>query len=138
MYPDSCASVLGSSMKTLTVTVAFCFLVGCESMPIQSDHANERVRYVCYTYDYPAIHVLTLPLPTSDEPTLSFVSVWFQGDLVPAYYERNGLTQLWVFDDALYVKVDADNDAQYWDFRGAEEGEKRSPEAVFECKRRGG
>lgn len=121
--------------KLVVLTLTLLFVSGCETLPVQSNHASGQTRYVCYTYDYPAEHVLTLPVPPNNADT-GLVDVWFQGNILPALYERQGLTQLWSFEVLLYVKVDADNDAQYWDFRGAEEGEKRTPEAVFECNRR--
>ncbi|NIV16858.1 MAG: hypothetical protein GWN47_00270 [Woeseiaceae bacterium] len=83
----------------------------------------------------PAKHVLTLPVaPLNAE--IAEVEVWFHGDYLTATYIRSGLSQLWVFEDRLYVKVNPDFDAQYWDFRGAEEGEERRPDAVFECNKR--
>ena len=81
--------------------------------------------------------MLTLPVP-ENFAEVAIVEVWFQGNTLSATYLRQGLSQYWAFDDDrdLYVEVDPDNDAQYWDFRGAAEGETRNPEAVFECKRR--
>ena len=64
------------------------------------------------------------------------VDVIFHGEQLEAIYTRSGLTQLWMFEDSLYIKLDPDLTAGYWDFRGAEEGEERKPEAVFECKKR--
>ena len=123
-------------MKALVVSIALLLVAGCETLPVQSNHASGQTRYVCYTYDYPGRHVLTLPVPPNNAEIAS-VDIWFQGNTLPVTYQRQGLTQLWVFDvDGLYVKVDPDNDAQYWDFRGAEEGETRKPDAVFECKKR--
>ena len=117
-------------------------LAGCEALPIKSNHASGQPRYLCYTYDYPPVHVLTLPIPMdyseSGDIDIWIADVWFQGDVLTATYQRNGLSQFWAFDldGKLYVKVDPDGDAQYWDFRGASEGEKRTPQAVFECKKR--
>src|SRR5690606_22773446 len=122
-------------MRLLVFLSAITILGGCETMPLQSNHASDQTRYLCYTYDYPAQHILTLPVPP-ENTEIAPAAVWFQGNILDAIYTREGLTQLWVFDERLYVKVDPDNDAQYWDFRGAEEGEKRTPEAVFECKKR--
>ena len=122
-------------MRLLVFLSAIVYLAGCDTMPPQSHHASDQTRYLCYTYDYPAEHVLTLPVPEENTKTAS-VEVWFQGNSIDAIYAREGLTQLWVFSESLYVKVDPDNNAQYWDFRGAKEGESRKPEAVFECKKR--
>ena len=122
-------------MKALQVLIALMFMAGCETLPSQSDHASGQTRYLCYTY-VQAEHVLTLPVPSNNEE-VAFVDVWFQGNTLPATYNRKGLTQLWHFDvDGLYVKVDPDNSAQYWDFRGASDDEKRKPEAVFKCQKR--
>ena len=129
-------------MRSVIVALLLLFIAGCEALPIKSNHASGQPRYLCYTYDYPPEHVLTLPVPTNlletETTGFGFADVWFQGEVLPAKYERTGLSQFWAFDDdaKLYVKVDPDGDAQYWDFRGAAEGEMRKPEAVFECSKR--
>jgi hypothetical protein len=60
----------------------------------------------------------------------------FHGEQLTAIYTRNGLTQLWIFEENLYLQIDPDLSGKYMNFQGAEEGEKRKPEAVFECKKR--
>ncbi|MHC4228130.1 MAG: hypothetical protein ACYSW0_11950 [Planctomycetota bacterium] len=93
------------------------------------------VRYECYTYDHPAQHVLTLPVAPLNAPVAE-VTVMFHGEQLTAIYTRNGLTQLWIFEENLYLQIDPDLSGKYMNFQGAEEGEKRKPEAVFECKKR--
>lgn len=124
-------------MKALVFSLALLFTVGCETVPMSTggDSSGDNVRYDCYTFDYPAQHVLTLPVAPLNSD-VGMVDVIFHGDQLEATYVQSGLSQTWVFEDHLYVKVDPDLDAQYWDFRGAEEGETRKPEAVFECKKR--
>jgi hypothetical protein len=101
----------------------------------QVPDTGSSVRYECYTYDYPAQHVLTLPIaPLNSE--VGEVNVIFHGEKMKATYLRNGLTQLWLFDENLYVQIDPDLTGKYMDFQGAEEGEQRKPEAIFECKKR--
>jgi hypothetical protein len=123
-------------MKALIISLALLLAVGCETVPMSSGGGDgDNVRYECYTYDYPAQHVLTLPVaPLNSE--VGMVDVTFHGDQLDATYVRSGLSQTWFFEDRLYVKVDPDLDAQYWDFRGADEGEERKPESIFECKKR--
>jgi len=125
-------------MRIILFPLAFLLAAGCETVPMSSgggDNSNGTVRYNCYTYDYPAQHVLTLPIaPLNSE--VGVVSVTFHGEQLDAIYSRSGLTQIWIFEESLYVQVDPDLDAQYMDFRNAEEGEMRKPEAVFECKKR--
>ena len=123
-------------MKALVASLIILFAVGCETVPMSSGGGNgDNVRYDCYTYDYPAQHVLRLPVaPLNSE--VGMVNVTFHGDQLEALYTRSGLTQIWMFEESLYIKVDPDLDAQYWDFRGASEGEERKPESVFECKKR--
>jgi hypothetical protein len=114
-------------------------------MPVQSDFGSDQARFVCYTFDYPAEHVLTLPVPDETDDSskmggagvIGAAPIWFQGSVVYARYERKGLTHLWWLWDDIFIKLDPDNVASYMDFRGAEEGEKRKPEAEFECKKRG-
>ena len=76
-----------------------------------------------------------MPIPEADAAT-QLVQITFHGDRIPATYQRNGLTQLWILEDSLYIQVDPDFVARYMDFRGAEEDERRKAEAVFECKKR--
>ena len=122
-------------MRALVVSIALLLVAGCETVPMSDSGSGSGVRYACYTYDYPAQHVLTLPVaPLNAE--VGMVNVTFHGDTLEAIYQRSGLTQLWIFEDSLYIKVDPDLTAAYMDFRGAEEGETRKPDAVFECKKR--
>ena len=123
-------------MKALVVSMALLSAAGCASQGGHSMSSDgDSVRYECYTYDYPAQHVLTLPVAASNSDA-GAVTMTFHGEQLLAMYQRSGLTQLWMFEDGLYVKVDPDLSAAYMDFRGAEEGETRKPDAVFECKKR--
>lgn len=103
------------------------------SQPVSTD---SFVRYECYTY-VGSNHVLTLPIPgaDADDPV---VDVTFHGDPIGAVYVRRGLTQVWLFEEQIYLELDPDYSAAYYDFTGAEEGERRSPESVFQCERHGG
>ena len=93
-------------------------------------------RYLCYTYvGSGREHVLTLPVAPLNSD-YGMLAVTFHGERLEATYERTGLTQAWWLDDSLYIKIDPDLSASYWDFRGAVEGEQRKPEAVFNCKKR--
>ena len=129
-------------MTRLFTALSLLFLLGtaagCASLPAstgaQPASASDNVRYECYTY-VGSKHVLTLPVaPLQSE--VGMVTVTFHGERLEATYMRTGLTQLWIFEDGLYVKVDPDLTAAYMDFRGAEEGETRKPEAVFECRKK--
>ena len=123
-------------MKTLLISMALLLAAGCETIPMSSGGGNGgSVRYECYTYDYPAQHVLSLPVAPLNSD-VGMVNVTFHGDQLEAIYQRSGLTQLWIFEENLYIKVDPDLTAAYMDFRGADEGETRKPDAVFECKKR--
>lgn len=131
-------------MKAIVVSIALSLVVGCALQPVGTDStersgsvasASSAVRYECYTY-IDRKHVLTLPVaPLNADRGL--VKVSFHGDSMEAVYERAGLTQLWIFEDSLYVKVDPDLTAAYMDFRGAAEGEKRKPQSVFQCQKKG-
>jgi hypothetical protein len=111
-------------------------MVGCGMTPLQSNHASDQARYLCYTYDDPAQHVLTLPVPGNGAEE-SPVEIWFQGSILLAIYQPHDLTRRWIFDaDGSYVQVDSDKNALYWDFKGANEGEKRKAKSVFKCKAR--
>ena len=124
-------------MKTLVISTALLLAAGCETVPMSSGGGSSggSVRYECYTYDYPAQHVLTLPVAPLNSD-VGMVNVTFHGEQLEAIYQRSGLTQLWIFEDSLYIKVDPDLTASYMDFRGADEGETRKPDAVFECKKK--
>lgn len=130
----------------ITGVIALLLMTGCESLPesvggsarkggSQSVNTGSEVRYECYTY-VGSKHVLTLPVAPLDSP-ISTVNVTFLGDRIEAIYVRRGLTQSWMFDDRIFVELDPDLTAAYYDFTGAEQGEQRKPEAVFECKKRG-
>jgi hypothetical protein len=122
-------------MKPLVGSIAPLFAAGCASQPANTDvDADGFVRYECYTY-VGRNHVLTLPIPEADATT-PFVQITFQGERIPAIYQRDGLTQLWILEDSLYIQVGPDFVARYMNFRGAEEGERRKAEAVFECRKR--
>jgi hypothetical protein len=66
------------------------------------------------------------------------VTVTFHGDPKEATYVRKGLKQIWVFEERIYLELNPDFTAAYYDFNGAEEGERRKPEAVFKCTKRSG
>ena len=125
-------------MTRLLTALSTLFLLGtaagCAVQPVEAGDSGGNTRYLCYTY-VDSKHVLTLPVaPLQSE--VGMVTVTFHGERLEATYIRNGLTQLWVFEDGLYVKVDPDLTAGYMDFRGAEEGETRKPESVFECRKK--
>jgi len=99
-------------------------------------HAGKGTRYECRTYVGSKL-VLTLPVLKIN----GTVIVTFHGTKIAAYYKRLGLNQLWNFDfddpnTSHYVQLSPDLTAGYYDFTGAEEGEKRKPESVFECTKR--
>lgn len=122
-------------MKALVGSIALLFTAGCASQPVSTDtHADGFVRYECYTF-VDSNHVLTLPIPEADAAT-PLVQITFQGERIPAIYRRDGLTQLWILEDSLYIQVDPDFVARYMNFRGAEEGERRKADAVLECRKR--
>ena len=118
-------------MKALIVSIPLLFAAGCAMQPVSTVGS---VRYECYT-EFDKKHVLTLSVPemAAEAP---HVYITFHGNSIPTTYLRNGLTQLWVLEDSLYIQLDPDFDASYMDFRDAEEGERRSPEAKFECEKR--
>lgn len=122
-------------LKTHLVSIAVLFASGCATQPVntgsQPVSASGNVRYECYTY-VGSNHVLTLPVaPLNSE--VGIVTVTFHGDRMEATYVRKGLKQAWLFDDKMYVELDPDFTAAYYDFTGAKEGKLRKPEAVFEC-----
>jgi len=126
-------------MKKLIVLALSLFAAGCASLPVsssasQSGSTGGNTRYECYTY-VGSKHVLTLPVAPLNSD-VGMVNVTFHGDQLEAIYQRSGLTQLWIFEDSLYIKVDPDLTASYMDFRGADEGETRKPDSVFECKKK--
>ena len=118
-------------MKALIVSIALLFAAGCA---MQSVSVGSPERYECYT-KFDRQHVLTLSVPETDAAT-PFVDIIFHGDSIPTIYHRDGLEQLWFLEDNLYIRLEPDFDADYMDFRDAEEGERRSPEASFECEQR--
>ncbi len=128
-------------MKPLVGSMALLFVAGCALQPESTDKSVSTdilastgvVRYECYTY-VGSNHVLTLPIPEA-EPATQLVQITFHGDRIPARYQRKGLTQLWMLGDSRYIQVDPDFVASYMDFKGAEEVERRKPEAVFQCKK---
>lgn len=124
-------------MKALIVSMAVLFAAGCAMQPMSTGQPLSTggiERYECYTY-VDEKHVLTLPLPEPDAE-IPLVEIIFQGDFIPTLYVRDGLTQLWVLEESLYIQLDPDFVARYMDFRSAEEGEARKAEAVFKCKKR--
>jgi hypothetical protein len=124
-------------MKAPVVAIAFLFVAGCASQPVntgQRASTGSLVRYECFTY-VGSNHVLTLPIPESDAAT-PLVQITLHGDRIPAIYQRQGLTQLWSLDESLYIQLDPDLVARYMNFKGAEQGEKRKAEAVFKCEKR--
>ena len=128
---------MNKSLGMLPVLFLSGAVVGCAGQPAEtgsSTYTGSITRYQCYTY-VGSKHVLTLPVAPLNSD-VGMVTVTFHGDGLDAIYQRSGLTQLWIFEDGLYIKLDPDLSAAYMDFRGAEEGEMRKPEAVFECKKR--
>ena len=132
--------------KALTVSIALMCAAGCTTQSTstassgfkndssQLESPGRSVRYECYTY-VGSRHVLTLPVAPLNSD-IAMVTVTFHGDPMEATYLRTGLTQRWVFGESVYVELDPDFTAAYYDFTGAEEGEMRKPESVFECKKR--
>ncbi len=126
-------------MKTLVVSIALLCAAGCVTEPVsngsQSVGARDDVRYECYTY-VGSNHVLTLPVaPLNSE--VGTVTVMFHGDPKEARYVRKGLKQIWFFERNVYLELNPDFTGAYYDFAGAEEGERRKPEAVFKCTKKG-
>jgi len=130
-------------MKALVVSIALLLVAGCASQPPSKDQpANKdqpvstggHVRYECYTY-VGSIHVLTLPIPEADAGSPR-VQITFHGDRIPAIYRREGLTQLWLLEEDLYIQVNPEFVASYFNFKGAEAEERRKPEAVLKCEKR--
>ena len=75
-----------------------------------------------------------LPVPSSDG---AVVNVRLHGRRIAATYLTSGLTELWHFEDGLYLEVEpwaSGFTALYWDFRGAAPNEKRKPTSVFFCE----
>lgn len=128
-------------MKVLGVSIALLLAAGCTLQPVTSANSHSvvstsgSVRYDCSSY-FDDKTILTLPVPSPNRGT-NTVTVTFDGGPLTATYARDGLSQLWIFQDRLYVKLRPDLRAAYMDFRGAKEGEKRTPTDVFECKKRG-
>ena len=125
-------------MKTLVVSIVLLFAAGCVTQPVSTDSksvsARDDVRYECYTY-VGSNHVLTLPVaPLNSE--VGTVTVMFHGDPKEATYVRKGLKQIWIFEKRVYLELDPDFSAAYYDFTGAQEGEQRKPEGVFKCKKK--
>lgn len=126
-------------MKALIGLTVLLFAAGCASMSnttdtMQSGNTGDSVRYECYTYVGSNL-VLTLPIAPLNS-AIALVDVTFHGEQLEAVYLRDGLTQIWTFEQGLYVQLDPDLSAKYMDFRGADEGERRSPESVFKCRKR--
>lgn len=113
-------------------------MAGCASQSMGSGQpasGGGATRYLCYTY-VGGKHVMTLPVPADDAET-PLIPITFHGDTIWTIYQRNGLTQIWSFEEGLYIQIDPDLVGRYMDFRGAEEGERRQADSVFECKKRG-
>ena len=124
-------------MKALVVSIALLFVAGCETMPMsssdsQSGSTGGNARYECSAFQS-STHVLTLPVPSDGEWV---VNVKLHGDSIEAVYSEVGLMKNWHFTDEIYIRVKPDMSAQYYDFTSADAGEKRTPEAMFECKKR--
>ena len=125
-------------MKALLVSTTLLFAAGCASLPVsssvsQSGSIGGNTRYECSAI-HSSTHVLTLPVPSDGE---SLVSVKLHGDSIEAIYSEVGLMKMWHFTDHIYIRVKPDMSAQYYDFTSADDGEERTPEAMFECKKRG-
>ena len=124
-------------MKKLIVFALSLFAAGCASLPMsssdsQSGSTGGNARYECSAYQS-GTHVLTLPVPSDGE---TLVSVKLHGDSIEAIYSEVGLMKIWSFTDKIYIRVKPDMSAQYYDFTSADDGEQRTPEAMFECKKR--
>ena len=121
-------------LTLLTVIVAGCATqsVGSGDQPARSGKA---ARYDCGTFSDGVL--VKLPVaPLNAE--VGEVTIIFHGEQMTAKYIRNGLKQLWYLADSIYIELEPTMTALYWDFTGAEPGEKRKPEAVFTtCKKRG-
>ena len=121
-------------MKALLVSTTLLFAAGCASLPVSSSVSQSgSTRYECSAFNS-SKHVLTLPVPSDGE---SLVSVKLHGDSIEAIYSEVGLMKMWHFTDHIYIRVKPDMSAQYYDFTSADDGEQRTPEAMFECKKRG-
>ena len=124
-------------MKALVVSIALLFVAGCETMPMRSSDSQSgstggNARYECSAFQS-STHVLTLPVPSEGEWV---VNVMLHGDSIEAVYSEVGLMKNWHFTDDIFIRVEPDMSANYYDFTSADAGEKRTPEAMFECKKR--
>ena len=112
---------VGVEMRTGIVVILVLFVAGCETVPMSSsDSQSSR-------------HVLTLPVPSDSVP---LVIVTLHGDAIEAVYSEVGLMKNWYFTDDIFIRVKPDMSAQYYDFTGADAGEERMPQAMFECRKR--
>jgi hypothetical protein len=132
-------------MKALVVSIALLFAAGCALPPLSSsaspplsssasppERTGSNTRYECSAYQS-STHVLTLPVPSDGEWV---VNVMLHGDSIEAVYSEVGLMKNWHFTDEIFIRVKPDMSAQYYDFTSADAGEKRTPEAMFNCRKR--
>ena len=128
--------------KLIAIVPAAILLAGCATDSgiddlandddMNAKHAADNARYECSAYQS-GTHVLTLPVPPDGE---TLVSVKLHGDSIEAIYSEVGLMKKWNFTDNIFIRVKPDMSAQYYDFTSADDGEQRTPEAMFQCKKR--
>ena len=128
---------VGVEMRTGIVVILVLFVAGCETVPMsssdsQSGRTGGNPRYECSAFQS-SRHVLTLPVPSDSVP---LVIVTLHGDAIEAVYSEVGLMKNWYFTDDIFIRVKPDMSAQYYDFTGADAGEERMPQAMFECRKR--
>ena len=97
--------------------------------------------YSAYRYDCKARFstnerlILQLEIPDHiSEDGLTVVEIALHGDVLNAYYMRDGLQKRWYLaeDTDLEIILDAELNAGYYDFRNSK---TTSPETMFECKK---
>ncbi|MDA0995044.1 MAG: hypothetical protein O3A13_15625 [Proteobacteria bacterium] len=97
--------------------------------------AEKNARYECGTHSDGVLVILPVAPLNAD---VAEVTIVFHGENMKATYVRQGLKQFWYLTGEIYIELSPTMSAMYWDFTDAEEGETRSPEAVFTtCTKRG-
>lgn len=97
---------------------ALLFVTGCASQPAST---MDDTGYEYYTF-VGANHALTLPVAPHGADA-GEVRITFHGDRLRAVHFRKGERQIWALNEHVYVALNPDFTAAYYDFTDAAEGE---------------
>ena len=125
--------------KLLIILLLSLGLIGCSSTaPEQVKFDSESYdwkKWDCYDYGYGGKYLLTIGyIPELTEDGFSVGKLFLKDATSPidTIYSLNGVQHYFVWED-FQIVIDSDGTGRFWDFTGAEEGEKRDSKETYKC-----